>query len=147
MKEYKEVKADGVAVVIIHKKRILLLKRRKLPFITNPGIWSFLTGGKNKDESYSEAAYRETEEETGIKKEQLKQIRKPIKAWLFDSKRRKKWQNYIFFFKSETNEVKLNMENAAFRWASITDIKNENEYTNISLDDEKILEILGACLK
>lgn len=147
MKEYKAVKAEGVAVVIIHKKRILLVKRRNIPFIFNPGIWGFVTGSKKKSERYAETAYREVEEETGIAREQLKQIKKPVKVWMFDSKKHKKWQNYLFFFMSETSDVKLNIENSAFRWSSLSDIAKENNYTNIFMDNDVVIKGIGSCTK
>ncbi len=147
MKEYKAVKADGVVVVILHKKHVLLLKRRNLPFIFNPGIWSFVTGSKKGHESYAKTAYREVEEETGITKEELRQVRKPIRVWMFDAKRRKKWQNHMFFFSSRTSNVRINIENSSWRWAVLSDIVKGNNYTNIFVDKDKIITEIARCAK
>ena len=147
MKEYKAVNADGVAVVILHKRRILLLKRRKIPFIFNPGIWSFVMGSRKKGEQYKETAYRELNEETGLERKSIKQLRKPIKVWMFDAKKNNKWQNYLFFFSSSTNKIKLNMENSGYRWASLKDLKKGKDYTNIFIDKNRVLREIESCIK
>ena len=147
MKEYKAVKADGVAVVILHKRRILLLKRRKIPFIFNPGIWSFVMGSKNRGEQYKETAYREVNEETGLERKAIKQLRKPIKVWMFDANKKKKWQNHLFFFSSSTNKIKLNIENSRFRWASLNELKKGKDYTNIFIDKKRVIKEIESCIK
>ena len=147
MKEYKAVNADGVAVVILHKRRILLLKRRKIPFIFNPGIWSFVMGSRKRGEQYKETAYRELNEETGLERKSIKQLRKPIKVWMFDAKKNKKWQNYLFFFSSSTDKIKLNMENSGYRWASLNDLKKGKDYTNIFIDKNRVLREIESCIK
>ncbi len=147
MKEYKAVNADGVAVVILHKRRILLLKRRKIPFIFNPGIWSFVMGSRKRGEQYKETAYRELNEETGLEMKSIRQLRKPIKVWMFDAKKNKKWQNYLFFFSSSTDKIKLNMENSGYRWASLNDLKKGKDYTNIFIDKNRVLREIESCIK
>ena len=147
MKEYKAVNADGVAVVILYKRRILLLKRRKIPFIFNPGIWSFVMGSRKRGEQYKETAYRELNEETGLERKSIKQLRKPIKVWMFDAKKNKKWQNYLFFFSSSTDKIKLNMENSGYRWASLNDLKKGKDYTNIFIDKNRVLREIESCIK
>ena len=147
MKEYKAVNADGVAVVILHKRRILLLKRRKIPFIFNPGIWSFVMGSRKRGEQYKETAYRELNEETGLERKSIKKLRKPIKVWMFDAKKNKKWQNYLFFFSSSTDKIKLNMENSGYRWASLNDLKKGKDYTNIFIDKNRVLREIESCIK
>ena len=147
MKEYKAVNADGVAVVILHKRRILLLKRRKIPFIFNPGIWSFVMGSRKKGEQYKETAYRELNEETGLERKSIKQLRKPIKVWMFDAKKNKKWQNYLFFFSSTTDNIKINVENSGYRWAGLNDLKKGKDYTNIFIDKNRVLREIESCIK
>jgi len=147
MKEYKAVNADGVAVVILHKRKVLLLKRRNIPFIFNPGIWSFVMGSRKRGEGYTETAYREVEEETGLERNSIRQLRKPIKVWMFDAKKSKKWQNYLFVFSSSTNRIKLNIENSRFMWAGMNDLKKGKNYTNIFIDKNRVIKRIGSCIK
>ena len=147
MKDYKLVKADGVAAVIIWKNKVLLLKRRRIPFIYNPGTWGFLTGSRKPGERYLETAYREIKEETGIGRKQLTRVLKPAKVSMFDGKKGKRWLNYLFIFRSETGNVRINIENAGWRWAKASEIRDGNDYTNIFLNKDKIYKTITRCLK
>lgn len=137
---------DGILCILINRGKFLILKRLAIPFIINRGIWSFITGKLNKNESYLLAAYREIEEETKITKDNLVLAVKPFRARLLDVHNGKQWQNTIFIFYSNTREVTLNIENSRFRWAPLDDIKNYNDYTNIFCNEKKILGILSKAL-
>ncbi len=137
----------GVAVAIIYKKRILLLRRRNIPFTSNPGIWSLLTGGLKKGEAPLNAAYREVLEETGINGNHLKLLSKPLKASITDAVRKKgRWYNTFYVFRSDTNVVKLDLENSAYRWAGIGELKEGDEYTNIFMNVKGIMKTLKSAI-
>ncbi len=141
--EYRTVDANGVAVAIINSRKILLFKRRSLPFLKNAGIWSLLFGHKEDGESYLETAYRETIEESGIGRRRLRQLCNSFDVDLFDRKRRIRWRNRMFIFKSNTQRIKKDFENSAYRWASLSEIRKHVEYTNIFIDEEMILKKLS----
>ncbi len=130
---------DGIAAAIIHKNRILLIKRRFVPFIiVNPGAWSLLFGTRKEDEPYLETAYREIEEETSIERSDLQLVGKPFQVEAFDISGSKRWKNMMFIFKSGTEKVKLDIENSRYRWASYKEIKGRVGYTNIFSNPEAI---------
>lgn len=54
------------------KEKILFCKRRKEPY---KGLYNFVGGKKEKDESSDTAAYRELYEETGIRRDQIRLFR------------------------------------------------------------------------
>ncbi|MEM4134252.1 MAG: NUDIX hydrolase [Candidatus Micrarchaeia archaeon] len=60
MKEYRPTAVD---VVVIHNNEILLIKRKKPPFI---GKWCLPGGFVEINEDIEHAAIRETKEETGV---------------------------------------------------------------------------------
>jgi len=64
--KFRHVQRDGIVAILINNNKVLLLKRRRIPFLTNPGIWFFITGGRKNGEAYIETAYREIMEETGL---------------------------------------------------------------------------------
>ncbi len=146
MKDYKSVKSEGIIAVIIWRDKVLLLKRRNIPFIFNPGIWSFVTGSKKRNEDYISAAYREIHEETGIKKNELKLLRKQANITLFDPKKRKKWSNCFLIFRSETGIVKINIENSGWRWAELDEIRKGKDYTNIFLNKSAAIKAISGCM-
>lgn len=143
--KYKLQKHDGIAAIIIYKSRVLLLKRRNLPIILNPGVWSFLFGGRDKKERYLDNAYREIKEEVNIKKSQLKLLYRG-KILLKYDKRRIMWPNRLFIFKSSTDKIKLDIENKSYRWASISEIEKEINYTNIFINEEQLLNRIKGFL-
>ncbi len=140
--EYRTITREGIAAIVISGSKVLLLKRLPLPIITNPGIWSFIFGGRKKGESYLDAAYREIEEETGIERSDLRLLAKEMKVDLFDQRRRCMWQNRMFVFRSTTEKVRKSLENSAYRWAGIRDIRKHTNYTNIFIGEAKILHII-----
>ena len=139
--KYRLEKRTGIAAVVIHERKILLLKRLPLPIVTNPGIWSFVFGGRKKGERYLDAAYREIDEETGIGKTDLKLLGK-AEAELFDRRRNRRWKNHLFVFRSATSMVRKSLENSAYRWAPVSDIREREDYTNIFIGEEKILRMI-----
>lgn len=138
--EYRLVEAKGVAVVLINNGKVLLMKRRNLPFLKNPGIWSFIFGHKEKGEGYEETAYREAREEAGLQRGALHPLCKSFGVVLFDRRKRIKWHNRMFIFRSDSSEVRKDFENAAYRWATMGEIMEGESYTNIFIDEERILK-------
>ncbi|MGC8479782.1 MAG: NUDIX domain-containing protein [Candidatus Micrarchaeia archaeon] len=148
IRNFKLKNYPGIAAIIINNKnkKILLLKRRNIPVIQNPGLWSFLFGGKKKNEKYIDAAYREIKEETGLKKDTLILLKKPIKILIFESRSKKCWYNYLFIFFSNTTLIKLSIENSKYRWANLSDIFNEKLYKNIFINKGKIEKLIKSSI-
>ena len=48
----------------------------------------------------------------------------------------------FFIFRSSTGKVRLDLENRAYRWATIREIENEINYTNVFIHEEGILKML-----
>lgn len=72
MKKNKQIKGTGVGVMILKNRKILLGKRHTDPkkadsALKGSGMWTMPGGKLEFQESFEEAAYRETLEETGIK--------------------------------------------------------------------------------
>lgn len=139
------MKWPGITAVIIYKNRVLLLKRRNVPVILNPGIWAFLSGGREKAEKYIETAYREITEESGISRERLSLLYKS-RVLMTDRKRGIMWQNALFIFRSSTNTVRLDYENSRYRWASIKELENEVDYTSTFINGKMVINAIKGCM-
>ena len=144
-RKYRLVKRDGITAVIIHKKKILLLKRRNIPIILNPGIWAYLSGARDGTEKYIDTAYREIHEEVKLERKSLKFLARG-KVWMRDEKRGVFWWNYIFYFRSNTERIKLDLENSKYRWAPFSDITNRLNYTNVFINEQPVLSIIKRFL-
>ncbi len=141
---------DGITAAVIHRGKILLIKRINLPFVmVNPGVWNFVQGAREKGERYVQTAFREVNEETGISSEKLHLAFNPSTIRLFDyrlGRKSRTWENKFFVFYADSKEVKLDLENTAFRWASIKEIESGLNYTNIFFNHESILNRLRRAL-
>ena len=144
---YRYSNRPGMTAIIMNKDKVLLLKRRRVPIILNPGIWGFLSGGRDGNEAYINTAYREIREETRIGKDKLTLLSSMYGIYCFDRKRMIKWQNAIFFFRSSTSKVTLDIENRSFRWAPIGDIKEQRMYTNVFCNEAKVLGKLEELIR
>ncbi|MDE1861084.1 MAG: NUDIX domain-containing protein [Candidatus Micrarchaeota archaeon] len=131
---------------MINRRRILLLKRRNLPFVLNPGVWSLIFGAIESGEDPLETAYREIREETAIPKESLRLVRGPEKVLLRYERKGIMWYNDLYLFEAKTRRVKLDLENSAYRWASLDEIRKGIKYTNIFISEDLILSIIKSGL-
>lgn len=146
--DYKRVNRDGITAIIINKGRILLLRRASLPFMTHKGTWSFLTGGKHKNERYINTVYREAKEELGIDRSQLVLIASGKNVIIKDNKKNISWTNALFVLHSKTRIVRLNFENRECKWVSIAQLAvQENAITTYFLNKDYVLRLISYSLK
>lgn len=142
---YRKVEKDGITAVIINKGKILLLKRRSLPFIVHPGYWSFVSGSRKKGERYLDTAYREIMEETGIDRSKLKTLVKNRDMTLIGHKKDIRWSNKFFIFRSSDRSVRLNLENSGYKWVHLANLKKENRVITDYIADSGV--VLGLIKK
>jgi bis(5'-nucleosidyl)-tetraphosphatase len=112
------------------KKLYLLLHYRS-------GHWEFPKGHIEKGEEETEAAKRETEEETGIRDIIfIKGFREPIK-YFFRARKRTIFKTVIFYLaETETKRIKLSEEHIGFKWLDYKQAKKQLTFKNA----KKIIE-------
>lgn len=120
-REYPDAPLIGVGTVTIKDGKILLIKRA---FDPGAGKWSIPGGLVEVGEKLSEAAVRETEEETGIKVDVLELIN------VFDMIDRDDSGEIKFHFvlvdflsKPISGEARLSVEVQDIKWATYEDAK------------------------
>ena len=107
-----------------NRKQFLLLKmneRRKF-------LWQNVTGKVEKDEKYSHAAIREAQEETGLKKKNIKAIFKSGMKYTFIDQWNKDVKEKIFFLECHGEwDVKIDpSEHCDYKWVDEKDISRES---------------------
>lgn len=109
-----------VSIFLKHKGKYLILKRSdKVSTFRN--VWGSVSGRiENNDWDDVETSMREIEEETGIKRENLRLLRKGEPFELLAEER--KWIVHPMLFESLTDKVNLNWENVDFAWIDEKDL-------------------------
>ncbi|MGD0511426.1 MAG: NUDIX domain-containing protein [Candidatus Micrarchaeaceae archaeon] len=144
----RTVEKDGTMAVIVNDGKVLLLKRRFFPFMVHPGFWSFVSGSRKKGESHLGTAYREIKEETGIGRTQLRPIVKNVGIMIVGQNRDIRWANKFFIFESKDRNVRLNIENSAYKWARVADLDNEEKIiTDFIENSGMVLKLIKSSLK
>ena len=130
---------DGITAIIINKKsnKILFLKRRSLPFIVNPGVFSFISGKRKYNEKYIDTAYREIYEETKLSRDEL-ELKDNGSIFIYYKKYF--WKNKIYVFATNKIKIKLNIENSDYKWIYYKQIPNE--YLKMFIDKKNIRSII-----
>ena len=120
---------SGVGIVVLNKQNKVFVARR----IDNPkNFWQMPQGGVDEGENFLNAAYRELEEETSIKKvELIQELEKTITYELPDRLlgiiwkgkyrgQKQKW--FLMRFNGEDNEINIKTKNPEFldwKWIEI----------------------------
>ena len=144
--DYKLMESNGITAIIIKGRKVLIFKRIWFPFMVHPGIWTFVAGKKERSETYEETAYREVREETGMDKTVLKQIATYDRVAKINPAKKRKHHDALYVFSSKTDKVRLNFENTSYRWASLSDIEDQREYTNIFADKGFIERVIRSAI-
>ncbi|MBU1120631.1 NUDIX domain-containing protein, partial [Candidatus Micrarchaeota archaeon] len=112
---------ETVNAFVMNKERLLLLKR--INGINNyPGKWNVVAGYLNEMNPLKRI-YMEIEEETGIKKKDLRLVKKVKQFRLKDNVLGKTWIVNAFLFETGKRRVKLNWEHSDFKWVKPEELK------------------------
>jgi 8-oxo-dGTP pyrophosphatase MutT (NUDIX family) len=120
-----KVRNDIVTAFIEYRGRILLL-RRSQKVKTMKGKWAGVSGYIEKSEAPVKRALAEIQEETGLTNESVEFLEegKPLEA--ADNMRPDNitWVVHPFFFRANTDEIRLDWEHDAYKWINPAEIEN-----------------------
>jgi 8-oxo-dGTP pyrophosphatase MutT (NUDIX family) len=120
-----KVRNDIVTAFIKYQGKILLL-RRSQKVKTMKGKWAGVSGYIEKSEGPFNRALAEIQEETGLTNENIAFLEegKPLEA--ADNMRPEDitWVVHPFFFRANTDEIRLDWEHDAYKWINPAEIEN-----------------------
>ncbi len=124
-------RTNVVTSFLNYNNKILILKRSE-KIRTMKGLWSGISGIIENNETPISRAKIEIFEEVGISEEHITLI-KSTKEFTIESPQYKnqEWIIFPFFFKKDTNDIKLNWENSDFRWIDADQLKEFNTVPNL----------------
>lgn len=115
-----------VTCLLEHYGKILILRRSE-QVGTYRGLWGGVAGFVEENEDPLETAIKEIEEEIGIKKEDIKLIKRGNPVSFTDVYEGKKfdWTIFPFLFSIETIEnIQINWEHSEHQWIVPSEIEN-----------------------
>lgn len=95
------------------------------------GHWAVPKGHQENEENLIETAIREIHEETGIEKDQVRQIsdfHEKIDYWFTLNGEKVHKFVHLFLFESDVIEVTLSEEHSDFGWFKFEDVKDQLTY-------------------
>lgn len=120
-----KVRNDIVTAFIEYQGKILLL-RRSQKVKTMKGKWAGVSGYIEKSEAPVRRALAEIQEETGLANENIEILEegKPLEA--ADNMRPDNitWVVHPFYFRANTDEIRLDWEHDAYKWINPAEIEN-----------------------
>ncbi|MEM2934814.1 MAG: NUDIX domain-containing protein [Candidatus Thermoplasmatota archaeon] len=127
-----------VTSILLNKGKILLLKRGD-KVRTYKGKWACVSGYLEYDKPLHRAI-KEIEEETGIKANEIKLLKKGEEIEFYDENEKFFWQIYPFLFETDKEEIKIDWEHVEYRWVPIDEI---DKYDTVPKLKETIKKLLN----
>jgi 8-oxo-dGTP diphosphatase len=143
-----KVRNDIVTAFIEYQGKILLL-RRSQKVKTMKGKWAGVSGYIEESEVPARRALAEIQEETGLANENIEFLEKGKPLEAADNMRPDNitWVVHPFYFRANTDEIRLDWEHDAYRWINPAEIENydtvprlKEAFDRVSVNPEHYLE-------
>ena len=112
--------SEVVTSFLEHNGKILILRREHVG--TYQGLWAAVSGYIEKGENPKETAFREIEEETGLKRSEITLLKEGNTFVVEDKAIGKKWIIHPFLFRSRKKRITLDREHKSYEWISPKDL-------------------------
>lgn len=126
-----ELKARFSICLIENQRHELLFLKRSDEASFGAGLWGFPGGHIEVDESATECATRELDEEIGAEHHlALRQIHPPVRDTFYGGH----YEVHLFHFSWKSGSIKLNQEHAEFRWVDKADFASLDTVLGVDED-------------
>ncbi len=139
--DYTHARSAPVVVIFVRYRDKFLLVKRSEKMLTYQGLWSCLAGFVDDEKTMEEKVIYEIEEEIGLKKEDIKEIKQGDTYLFVDNDLDREWIRHLFLVEISNPNVKLSWEHSELVWATADEIKQYQTTPGLHEDLEKILKL------
>jgi ADP-ribose pyrophosphatase YjhB (NUDIX family) len=139
--DYTHAKSAPVIIIFVKYRDKFLLVKRSEKMLTYQGLWSCLAGFVDDEKTMEEKVVFELEEELGLKKEDVKEIKKGDTYLFVDENLDREWIRHLFLAEITNPNIKLSWEHSELVWITPEDAKNYETTPGLQVDMEKILAL------
>jgi ADP-ribose pyrophosphatase YjhB (NUDIX family) len=139
--DYTYARSAPVIIIFVKYRDKFLLVKRSEKMLTYQGLWSCLAGFVDDDKSMEEKVVFELEEELGLKKDDVKEIKTGDTYLFVDKDLDREWIRHLFLVEITNPNIKLSWEHSELVWTTAEEAKNCETTPGFSEDLAKILAL------
>lgn len=139
--DYTHARSAPVIIIFVKYRDKFLLVKRSEKMLTYQGLWSCLAGFVDDDKSMEEKVVFELEEELGLKKDDVKEIKAGDTYLFVDKDLDREWIRHLFLVEITNPNIKLSWEHSELVWATAEEAKNYETTPGFGEDLEKIIAL------
>ena len=137
--DYTYARSAPVIVIFVKYRDKFILVKRSEKMLTYQGLWSCLAGFVDDDKTIEEKVVFEIEEEIGLQREDIKEI-KTGETYLFvDKELDREWIRHMYLVEITNPNIKLSWEHTEMVWVTAEEAKNYETTPGFGEDLVKIL--------
>jgi ADP-ribose pyrophosphatase YjhB (NUDIX family) len=139
--DYTHARSAPVIIIFVKYRDKFILVKRSEKMLTYQGLWSCLAGFVDDDKTMEEKVAFEIEEELGLKRTDIKEIKKGDTYLFVDNDLDREWIRHLFLVEITNPNVKLSWEHTETVWVLPDEAKNYKTTPGFNEDLVKILEL------
>ena len=109
--------------------------------LTYQGLWSCLAGFVDEEKTVEEKVVFEVEEELGLKREDIKEIKKGETYLFVDENLDREWIRHMYLVEITNPNIKLSWEHSELVWATPEEVASYETTPGLKEDLKKILAL------
>jgi ADP-ribose pyrophosphatase YjhB (NUDIX family) len=137
--DYTHAKSAPVIVIFVKYRDKFLLVKRSEKMLTYQNLWSCLAGFVDEEKTMEEKVVFEIEEELGLKREDIKEIKKGDTYLFVDENLDREWIRHMYLVEITNPNIKLSWEHSELVWITSDEAEGYETTPGLKEDLKKFL--------
>lgn len=139
--DYTHAKSAPVIVIFVKYRDKFLLVKRSEKMLTYQNLWSCLAGFVDEERTMEEKVAFEIEEELGLKREDIKEIKKGDTYLFVDENLDREWIRHMYLVEITNPNIKLSWEHSELVWITPEEVEGYETTPGLKEDLKKFLAL------